>query len=360
MKKLLIPGFIVPILFLINGLAFGQAIHLKMNQPDPLKISPGNDTTIKAGENVILGGDPTASGGYENYIYNWEPEVYINDPTLANPVAAPEKDTSYKLTVTDNNNCSVDGIIKITVVSKPIVADTSTCLGSLPQLSAKGKKITWYGDQDLKDSLASGNHFKPEVLQTGIYDYYLTQTISEVESNPSKLTLTVNPLPDLTLTDKQTITKEDSAKLDAGEGFSQYHWNTGDTTQTIYIRGEDYETGDHKFWVEVENDYGCKSSDTTLVTIEKSSGLKSFDQELINIYPNPNTGKLFIQIKELQSKSIKVHLHSLAGQVVYNRNIPDIKREETFKIDLSDQTPGIYMLRLSTDHTVISRKIILK
>lgn len=63
---------------------------------------------------IVLGGDPTASGGVEPYTYMWDVDhpwginVFINDPTLANPLMLypPPVDQSIVqlyLTVTDAN-----------------------------------------------------------------------------------------------------------------------------------------------------------------------------------------------------------------------------------------------------------------
>ncbi len=84
-------------------------------QPPSLQANAGEDTEIYKGEYHTLGGDPTASEGYGDYIYLWSPAAGLNDPTLANPKATPDVSTTYFLTVTDANNCSVTDEVSISV-----------------------------------------------------------------------------------------------------------------------------------------------------------------------------------------------------------------------------------------------------
>ncbi|MDA8670501.1 LamG domain-containing protein, partial [Flavobacteriales bacterium] len=69
--------------------------------------------------------------------------------------------------------------------------------------------------------------------QTGIYyDSLLTNAGCD---SVYKLDLTINPSPDFSFTqDTLGACGGDSVLLDAGSGHTNYLWNTGDTTQTIY------------------------------------------------------------------------------------------------------------------------------
>jgi len=96
MKRLLI--FIV---FALNfSCIFSQEIHyLQLNQSQTLIADAGDDVSIEIGESVQLGALQVVTGGYGDYIYLWEPNIYLNDNTLAHPMATPEVTTTYLLTV---------------------------------------------------------------------------------------------------------------------------------------------------------------------------------------------------------------------------------------------------------------------
>jgi hypothetical protein len=85
--------------------AFSQTtITFNVEQPSsPLLIDAGSNQEITAGNSVQLGGNPTASGGYGSYTYNWDNSAYLNDASLANPtVSGLTSTTTFTLTVTDS------------------------------------------------------------------------------------------------------------------------------------------------------------------------------------------------------------------------------------------------------------------
>jgi len=64
-----------------------------------LQADAGFNKIIFSGNNVQIGGSPTASGGAGGYTYLWS-----NGSTDANPTVNPTETTTYTVTVTDSNN----------------------------------------------------------------------------------------------------------------------------------------------------------------------------------------------------------------------------------------------------------------
>lgn len=85
--------------------SFCQVHTVVLGQASALIINAGSNVSILSGEQIRLGGNPTAAEGYGNYIYLWEPGNGLDDHTSANPMASPTETTSYQLTLTDGNNC---------------------------------------------------------------------------------------------------------------------------------------------------------------------------------------------------------------------------------------------------------------
>jgi len=102
-------------LLFISIQGFGQTFRIELNQPEQLWIYPGNDTTICKTHSVRLGSVSTATGGAGDYIFMWLPTDGLDNPTSPNPVATPEVNTKYVLTVTDANGCSASESVNITV-----------------------------------------------------------------------------------------------------------------------------------------------------------------------------------------------------------------------------------------------------
>ncbi len=93
-----------------------------------------------------------------------------------------------------------------------------------------------------------------------------TWYIISVSDNDTTLTdstfVTVNSSPSVDLGDDTlSYCNVDSILLDAGIGFANYLWNTGDTTQSIYVAQSGL------YSVIVTNNFGCSATDTVLLDI---------------------------------------------------------------------------------------------
>jgi len=92
----------------------------------------GTDVTIIEGQSTTLSG----SGGGT---YSWNPGTWLNDSTVANPVATPEVTTTYFLTVTSAKGCTDTDSVIVTVLPKITIPDGITPNGD-------GKNDTWVID----------------------------------------------------------------------------------------------------------------------------------------------------------------------------------------------------------------------
>lgn len=109
MKKIMITG----LLCLIGWGGIAQVISLQVDQPDPLMANAGVDTLLCKNHSIILGTSQTATGGSPDYFYTWYPDLYLDNPTLANPTSNPEETITYMLTVIDNQGCTATSFVSI-------------------------------------------------------------------------------------------------------------------------------------------------------------------------------------------------------------------------------------------------------
>lgn len=107
----------------VPGIYAQTILEISFNQPDRLKADAGRDTVIHAGEKVILGGIPSASGGYGDYDYTWLPEDVIDNNKQSRINVKPNKSAYYVLNVTDKNNCSDVDTVFITVTGSSNIPD---------------------------------------------------------------------------------------------------------------------------------------------------------------------------------------------------------------------------------------------
>lgn len=95
------------------------------------------DDSVCAGSSLQL----EASGGS---FYRWSPGIFLNDSTIANPVATPTASTTFTVVVSDALGCSSSDELRVHVLPLPLVsfdAASEICLGDSLRLSATGAKF---------------------------------------------------------------------------------------------------------------------------------------------------------------------------------------------------------------------------
>lgn len=69
---------------------------------NPLEVDAGPNQIFDGESSVILGGDPTATGGNGEYTYEWVPSEYLDNPTISNPtIINLDGPITFTLTVND-------------------------------------------------------------------------------------------------------------------------------------------------------------------------------------------------------------------------------------------------------------------
>ncbi len=85
--------------------------------------------------------------------------------------------------------------------------------------------------------------------------------------------------------------------------------------------------------------------------------LKKDMVEVVNLYPNPNQGTLFITINKSEFKNYQIQIFNSVGNIVYKKN-SNLSHDV---INLSKNAPGIYIVQIIfDDESTTSKKIILE
>jgi len=100
-----------------------------------------------------------------------------------------------------------------------------------------------------------------QISAGGIYSAIVTDAASCVATDT--IVVTVNPSPLVNLGSNTSICAGDSIFLDAGNAGSEFIWNSGATTQTIYV------SSGGNYAVIVTNEFGCTGSDAIHILLNQ-------------------------------------------------------------------------------------------
>jgi gliding motility-associated-like protein len=92
---------------------------------------------------------------------------------------------------------------------------------------------------------------------SGTWSLRITDTLDCYSEDSVEITIHPTPVP--AFAGQDTITTEEPVEIDAGDGFTSYLWNTGETSQLITAEVEDW------YSVMIESLYGCAGEDSVYV-----------------------------------------------------------------------------------------------
>jgi subtilisin-like proprotein convertase family protein len=108
----------------------------------------------------------------------------------------------------------------------------------------------------------------------------------------------------------------------------------------------------------VPNNGGSLDSFGIEICEEPILSVNDLDISQFKIYPNPNRGIAEISFDQNLSQDVEIEIINLTGKVVKRYNLNN--SGNTFELDLSDLSSGIYLVKLQTDSRSAVKKLILK
>lgn len=116
-------------------------------------------------------------------------------------------------------------------------------------------------------------------------------------------------------------------------GYQFIRWNDGNTnaTRTITVTGN--------------------TSYTAYFAIATATGIDDSNLETISVYPNPTTGKFFVQGDGIQ----QIDIYNMDGKKIMTKDESSLLNPE---IDLTNSASGIYMVRILTKEGVKNCKVV--
>jgi gliding motility-associated-like protein len=254
----------------IHGCKSFDSITIYMHPlPD---VFAGHDTLICPQSSIEIGPSEEKSG----YTYTWQPAIYLDDSTIANPKATPEESMEYVLTVTDNNSCTNKDSVYITVNSASDIdagGNKFVCRGEPVMLggdpTATGSMLpydyTWLPENGLDNNKAPN----PTILSCdSSTSYQLIVKTGDCIVDTLSVWINTLELPIINTSDDVVIGYQGSTEIWA-TGGKKYNWepDNGLSNNAISNPVASPETTT-LYTVHATDTNGCMSSSQVQVTIQ--------------------------------------------------------------------------------------------
>jgi hypothetical protein len=100
--------------------------------------------------------------------------------------------------------------------------------------------------------------------------------------------------------------------------------------------------------------------DYTINIIDPTANVSNINYfENLNIYPNPNNGKLNVSFLTSHLSDVKIQIYTNLGQIVFNNKYTKNKNNFNQKIDLSNLSNGIYLIKITDGLRSVNTIILL-
>jgi len=195
-----------------------------------------------------------------SYSYSWTPSTFLTGTNIPNPSAnTVTTSITYSLNVLASNGCSNSGTVDLAVGVGPTISISGgtavACGGSSVNLTASGADTYSWSTGSSSPSIT----VNPTI--TTAFTVVGTSTAFACPTSVVK-TVTVNPVPQLTLNANPTVCMGNSLVLTVS-GAQTYSWNTGSTLAVIAVTP----TNTTLYSVVGTSSAGCSSSAAQTVTV---------------------------------------------------------------------------------------------
>lgn len=131
---------------------------------------------------------------------------------------------------------------------------------------------------------------------------------------------------------------------DCGDIFSVYNLSSGSPLTTFSPFTADFGFGT------------CEYTDGNLTNQTLTVAQMDVVLKTLRLYPNPVNSGNTLNVSLGSSISGTIKIYSITGKLIYNKTTDNLK---TSNIDVSGLSNGVYLLKLETDLTSISKKVII-
>jgi PKD repeat protein len=131
-----------------------------------------------------------------------------------------------------------------------------------------------------------------------------------------------------------------------------------DTINQIKIYWSQANSYSAELRVKGENACGeSEFSEPLVIYVNWNTGVTSNKETVIEIYPNPSKGNLFVNLNEISGQT-EIQILNPKGEILEKKSLI-ISDSKALEFDLSDLPDGIYLLRINSNEKNIVKKLLL-
>lgn len=199
------------------------------------------------------------------------------------------------------------------------------------------------------------------------YDIYVADTCGTTDTSnyagPANITTLAAPVAvaSFTYTSQYTATTQDVAFDASGStNADTYSWDFGNGNTGVGVNPpmETYTLPNTAVSVKLTVTNECGSTDDTTIVINTNIGLVEPDfARSLRIYPNPSDGLFNIEFYSDGGQDFTLEVTSLSGQHMHRADVIATDGHFEEEINLSGYAKGIYILKITSEEGVITRRL---
>ena len=291
--------------------------------------------TVNAGPDIAsCSGLPVTLSASSNGFITW------NNNVSNNVAFVPGSSATYTVTAVGANNCTNTDQMLLTVLALPDVnagADQTICSGSSATLNGSGAN-TYLWNNGVVNNVA----FAPTTTQT----YTVTGTALNGCQSSDQVLVTVNATP------VALVSIVDDVTIAASPAGMNYQWiNCASGTDIPTATAAQFTAAANgSYAVIVTSLQGCE--DVSDCIDINSVGLDQINISDINVFPNPTNGEVNVTMSE--NMMVDVQIFDAQGKLVAEQ----MNVTNNGKLNISNVTPGVYMVRLTAENAVQTFRVV--
>ncbi|MFT5777625.1 MAG: lysophospholipase L1-like esterase [Crocinitomicaceae bacterium] len=192
-----------------------------------------------------------------------------------------------------------------------------------------------------------GGNYYPRDLNFGVHYHFGDRPEGECSTGRIPVTAFVSNTT-FDLGNDTIIDSDDSITFYAPQGYFNYSWSTGGTSDSNVVVASDLGNGVHYISVSFEDSLGCERSDSLVIAIADLVGLQELSNE-IYVYPNPTSDELYFS-----TLIDRARILTPTGSVVMSFTEP------FSSLSLTNLSSGSYFIEISVNGKLKVLRFVMK